>query len=131
MSQVSQTLLENAFYVVASGILLAMYSQMKSSEKVFKKTHKEVVQVNNAVNRVIPGTATLTDRVDRIEATLVEASFDVGKLKKFTVEFRRILNGVNATIEKVLESHVETRAMVHDVYKSMPKRKDDVGGASE
>mgnify|MGYP006921303708 CR=1 FL=1 len=89
----------------------------------------DVKKVYKNVNDVAPGTPTMSKRVDRIEVTQTEAKQQLEDFiettnTKFDSTGQK-LDVTNASIEKLLESHVETRKKFDDAIKAIPKRKED------
>lgn len=90
-----------------------------------KKIKQDTTQVNNAVNHVTPGGRTLTDRVDRIEETLVIVQYDQQQAKSAALEAKESIESTNDMIEKLLESHVHTNERLAALIEKIPKRRTD------
>lgn len=90
-----------------------------------RQIKKSVDQVNNAVNHVGPGGRTLTDRVDRIEETLVVVQYDQTQIKTNIVSLGDKIDSANTKSEEVLKSHVETKKKIDELITKIPKRKND------
>ncbi len=129
MTQLNEPVLQNAFYVIASGILLAIFARIQSVKK-------DTSQVNNAVNHVDPGKKPLTQRVDRIEENLHTVQYDMDIAKKAAMEVAHKvdqtaddLTQTKNMVEGLMVSHVETKkellAALEDIKDVIPKRKTD------
>jgi len=123
----AQRIVQKAFHKVIDGFkdeIVTSLTEISTS----------VEQVNKAVNHVKPGTPPLTQRVDRIEETQTKAKSQLEDFIEDTNGKFKSINEkqdvTNASIEKLLESHVETRKRFDDAIKAIPKRKDDYEEAS-
>lgn len=90
-----------------------------------KRIKQDTSQVNNAVNHVGIGKRPLTERVDRIEETLVEVQYDQQQAKSAAIATKKSVEDNNAMMEKLLESHVHTNEKLSELIQKMPKRKTD------
>ena len=90
-----------------------------------KKIKMDTMQVNNAVNHVPAGGATLTQRVDRIESTLTVIQYDQTLAKDTAIETKQAADRTNGTIEQLMEAHVRTNERLDSLLLQLPKRNTD------
>lgn len=86
---------------------------------------QETSQVNNAVNHVGPNKRPLTERVDRIDETLVVMQYEQAQAKHAAIESKTAIEKFGSVIEQLMISHVKTNEKLEEIIKTMPKRKND------
>jgi hypothetical protein len=90
-----------------------------------KKIKLDTMAVNNAVNHVPPGGATLTQRVDRIEKTLTVIQYDQTVAKDAAIETKTSSDKTNNVIDQLMAAHVRTNERLDALLLQLPKRNTD------
>ncbi len=129
MVAISQVL-DNQLVLLVGGLITLVGS---ANIFLLRAIKRDTTQVNNAVNHVEPGKKPLTQRVDRVEETLVVMQYEQGLAKTAAIEAKKTVESLAASvdetqtmIEKLMTSHVHTNEKIDDLIDKMPKRKSDI-----